>query len=114
MENYKQHTISLGSSDVALLMLLGFKSDDLQPEILNLGGDGKYKAYVVFDSDCEIPSHYTLRTTFKKWLKVYDDEELVAHIKADTINIYRSGDYGVLIHIENLIELVMVKGGIKL
>ncbi len=102
MKNYKFYeTISLGSSDIATLILSGIKdSTGLSLEKLTFGEDGNYSAYLV-DAEAEIGSHYTLVNEFTKWLKIYDDDECMADLSADIIKIYRAGEFGCIIQLFN-------------
>ena len=47
----------------------------------------------------EILDHYRFGHEFKTWLKIYDDDSLVAVFKASYIKVYRAGDYGCLIQL---------------
>lgn len=92
--NYKGLTVSLGYSDIAMLIL----SSAYSLQGLSLGGDGSYKAYII-DEHTPLPEHYKLHSYHRYWLKVYDDEQCILKIKAENINVYRAGDYGVLIRV---------------
>lgn len=112
-EAYKHHCLDLGMSDIAQLTMLGCRTNGIIPEVLKFGGDGDYSAYLTSDRQ-EIPPHYSLvaeyecemsfgdKTTskVKTWLKIYDDHNLVAEIVAKKIEVYRAGDYGCLIYVE--------------
>lgn len=96
----------IGCSDIASLIFVGIRPDEEEtPELdhlktlpLHFGGDRGYSAYTV-DADAEIPLHYVLVASFKHWLKVYDDDSLVAKLSADRINVYRAGEYGCIIQL---------------
>ena len=98
---YKDEIWGLGASEIAALTLVGMKEGNLSAEILNFGGDGNYIAYLVKDKDVEIPSHYDLIYTGQTWLKIFDDDHKVFdyHKYGSVIEIYRAGDYGVIIRI---------------
>ena len=96
---YKDYSQSLGFSDIANLTLrVADKSI-----ILQFGEDGEYKTYVI-DQETEVPSHYHLVDEGSHWLKIYDDEKLVGYFVADDIKVYRAGERGCLIQLENCIE----------
>ena len=91
-ESYKRNKISLGSSDMATLLL----RSGYQLELLHFGIDECYTAWYVIDSTVEIPSHYSLITSTTKWLKIYDDSSLVFDERGD-FEIYRAGEMGCII-----------------
>lgn len=97
-------TLHLGESDVASLIARGF--DNLAE--IHMGGDGAYKAHYITE-ECEIPEHYEKVFECHTWLKIYDDEGVTAEICADSIQIYRAGDYGVIVY---AIGATLKKGGI--
>lgn len=89
----------IGYSDVSSLILCGIKDNlGLSTELLNFGVDGSYYAYVI-DDEVEIGGHYEKVSVFTDWLKIYDDDELVKTFISSVINIYRSGDKGVIIQL---------------
>lgn len=93
--DYKGLTMPLGYSDTARLVLSS--TDGVQA--LPLGGDGDYKAYII-DERTPVPEHYTLHSEHRYWLKVYDDELCMLYIHyCSTIQVYRSGTYGILIQV---------------
>lgn len=101
MANYKENTISLGYSDIASLVVVGYiPGKGADAHMLSLGGDGSYKGYVITDYEL-VPEHYKKAYECNHWLKIYDDEHLVYSVEADHIAIYRAGDYGILILVEN-------------
>ena len=91
MDNYKNAKIYAGESDIAALTAVGSGG----PQFIRFGEDGSYTAYLV-DGE-EIPEHYTKAAEFEYWLKIYDDRELTIEIKADKIEIYRAGSFGMII-----------------
>ena len=98
MRDYHSYGVSqIGASEYAALIAVG-PNDGLKTEIINFGGDGSYKAYVV-DEDAEIQEHYRLVTEFKNWAKIYDDCDLTQSFRASLIKIYRAGDYGCIIQL---------------
>ena len=99
MKTYKEYKrMTLGYSDIATLMLVGFKDEDIASEFLHFGSDGNYSAYVV-PEDTEIPEHYKKVAEFSHWLRIYDDDSKVADFKADEIRLFRAGDFGLIIQI---------------
>jgi len=98
-KNYEKHFI--GGSDIASLSLVGLEeSGRLKHAFLNFGMDGSYSAYIV-DKDAEIGGHYKLRDTFYGWLRIYDDEELVVEYHGKEIKIYRAGEMGCIVQIND-------------
>ena len=91
-DGYKKNKINLGSSDMASLVL----RSGSHLELLNFGIDDCYSAWYVDESDIEIPSHYTLVSTTKNWLNIYDDWSLVFAMRGD-FEIYRAGEMGCII-----------------
>jgi len=101
MKNYKEKSIYVGMSDIAALTAVGCVEEApfINAEVIVFGEDAAYKAYIVENDDAEIPGHYELCHTFKRWLKIYDDDGLVEEIKGKEIKIYRAGSMGLLIHV---------------
>lgn len=94
MKNYKEYPMmALGSSDIASLVARG--CDNLAE--IKMGGDGSYKAHYITE-ECEIPNHYEKVFECHHWIKIYDDDIMVADIRADKISLYRAGDYGIIIY----------------
>jgi len=90
----------IGSSDVAALILVGYKENEgMCSEILNFGEDNDYEAYIV-DEYAEIPERYRLEHEFSSWVKVYDDGGLIKEFNAGSINVYRCGSMGCIIQLE--------------
>ena len=89
----------IGVSDIASLVLVGCDKNGVTSEMLHFGEDGQYYAYIVNERNVVIGSHYKLRHTFEKWLKIYDDDGLRYEVKAAKINIYRAGDFGCIIEV---------------
>lgn len=117
-EAYKHHRIDLGESDISQLTLVGCKTGSgAVPGVLKFGGDGDYKAWLVFDKS-EVPAHYELieeyeflatfcsmsgersQSRLDTWLKIYDDNALACHLMGKRIEVYRAGEYGCLIYVE--------------
>ena len=99
MKNYKDfEKIYIGDSDIAALTLrtVGKVYD------LRFGGDNAYYAYLCSGNDVEIGSHYRPVFEGEAWLKIYDDRELVVDLRKfedhSKMTVYRSGDYGCIIH----------------
>lgn len=101
---YKRECI--GMSDIASLIMCGPEYDeteeykDVTAKMLHFGVDSTYYAYIV-DEDAEIGAHYLKVASFRTWLNIYDDEELMFKTCGwdDIINVYRAGDYGCIIQI---------------
>ena len=89
---YKRNKIGIGASDVATLIL----RSGSQVELLHFGEDNSYEAWYIDDPNVEIPSHYSLVSTTKYWLKIYDDVEMTFHEYGD-FEIYRAGEMGCII-----------------
>lgn len=99
MLNYKEKTINLGGSDMATILLRGFRDGEGEAiEKLYFPEDGGYDAYLTEDLE-EIPTHYKLDHTFQEWLWIYDDEGRTNKLRAKNIEIYTAGDYGVIINL---------------
>lgn len=120
MEDYKKEIVQLGSSDIASLTVVGCTTDGVKADILKMGGDGEYSAYIVRNFKGLLPSHYSTVMEFRcftqfynmdgsrgearamdTWVKIYDDTGLVATFSAKEISILRAGDYGIMIHLKD-------------
>ena len=99
MKSYKDCSeIYLGESDVAALVLFGYRAGEgTISELLRFCKDGAYYTYLVTDPGTEIGSHYKKIGTFQSWVKIYDDNELRLTINAEEINFYRAGMMGCII-----------------
>lgn len=107
MKTYKDFEKQyIGSSDIASLILVGCAENGLQLTKLPFGEDGTYWAYIVDENDVEIGAHYKEETTFRSWLKIYDDSEKTYEVSAKEIRIYRAGDFGCIIHLINKEESI--------
>lgn len=95
MTDYKKYMLPCGVSDFAQLL---FRFPN-KAEIVNFGEDGDYKAWVVIDSEVEIPSHYTKVTEGNSWLDIIDDDRVVAHLSGERFEVYRAGLRGLLIRV---------------
>lgn len=102
MKSYKDfEKIYIGGSDIASLVLEGCRTLEDGTELgavvefLKFGGDGGYWAYYV-NEPCEIGEHYKKVSSFNYWLRIYDDYKKTFGEYGD-FNIYRAGDYGVII-----------------
>lgn len=102
MKTYKDFEKQyIGSSDIASLILAGYKEGEGFITIpLQFGQDDSYNAYIV-EGEAEIGSHYEKRAEFNSWLKVYDDEELVKSFNGNKIIVYRAAEMGCIIQILN-------------
>lgn len=106
MKTYKDFDkIYIGDSDIGSVILAGCREGEgLVSEPLRFGEDGRYTAYLIkraSNEEVEIGSHYEKRASFRSWIRIYDDEELTYKAYAETINIYRSGDFGCIIELVN-------------
>ena len=95
----------IGSSDIASLILVGCNKNkkELQLKELHFGGDGSYRAYIVY-GNAEIGKHYKKVEEFNSWLKIYDDEELVREFNGEKIIVYRAAEMGCIIQVIKLEE----------
>lgn len=94
-KSYKDYDVRfIGASDMASLTLRSPNG----VAALNFGQDGGYTAYIV-DENAVIGSHYTEVYSCQRWLWVFDDTERSARFKADTIKIYRAGEFGCIIQL---------------
>lgn len=100
MKNYKDFEKSyIGESDIASLVLCGFKKEEgVVTELLHFGKDAAYMAYIV-DEDTEIGGHYEKVAEFNSWLKIYDDYNLVKDFEGTVIEIYRAREMGCIIRV---------------
>lgn len=90
----------IGSSDIAVLILVGCKDNEgVKTDLLSFGEDGGYSAYIVKDPEIEIGSHYQKVATFNGWLRIYDDEAMTFNCSGKEINLYRAGAFGCIIQI---------------
>ena len=101
----------LGNSDIATLIAVGITPDNerksltdwLKTTTIHFGSDGHYEAYIV-DDECDIPSHYSLVSEFKAWLKIYDDHECVYRVDAKIIKVFQAGEFGCIMQTLGRIE----------
>ena len=102
MKTYKDFDKQyIGSSDIASLILAGYKAGEGFVTIpLHFGQDDSYSAYIV-EGEAVIGSHYEKRAEFDSWLKIYDDEGLVKQFKGKKIIVYRAAEMGCIIQIMN-------------
>jgi hypothetical protein len=87
----------IGDSDIAALTIRTVEG----VYDLCFGGDNSYYAYVC-EGDVEIGEHYKKVFSGDTWIKIYDDQGLTFNRYAGygkTIDIYRAGEYGCIIHI---------------
>lgn len=100
--DYKKKDIFLGESDDAALVLRFYD----KVEFLKMGGDGAYKAHIIFDDEA-VPGHYHKEASGEGWCNVYDDCGLTATFQANKIDFYRSGEMGILIVLSRDAEVFM-------
>ena len=102
MKTYKDFEKQyIGSSDIASLILAGYKEREGITTIpLHFGQDGSYSAYIV-EGETEIGSHYEKRAEFESWMKIYDDEELIKSFNGKKMIVYRAAEMGCIIQILN-------------
>lgn len=95
MKHYKEFQKKyIGSSDIASLTIRSGNNVDM----LHFDEDGEYRAYIITEP-AEIGEHYNLVFEGKHWIRIYDDDELTFHAKADVIKIYRAGEFGCIIQL---------------
>lgn len=108
--DYKFVNLYVGYSDIATVTCMGMTDKEgLEPTDnhikylpVHFGGDDTYAAYLITDEVEVLESvaqHYKLQGTFKHWMKIYDDEECTLQLRANKIEVYRAGDYGMLIRL---------------
>ena len=104
MEEYKRTRESLGSSDIAALVAVGI-GDGVETEAIPYGADGSYSAYIVRDRNL-VPGHYRVAWATTEWLRIYDDAGLAwkssPEDQGKAFTIYRAGDFGTIILIEDM------------
>ena len=94
MRTYKSFKrIKLGESINSSLLARGY--DNLAE--IKMGKSGKYSAYFV-NEEISIPEHYTKVFECHNWLSIYDDDVKVAEIRAELIQIFRAGDFGMIVY----------------
>lgn len=108
--DYRHVRLYVGSSDIAMLTCMGMTDkeglkptdDHIKYLLVHFGGDDDYRASIITD-ECEVlesvAQHYELQGTFKHWMKIYDDRECRLQLRANKIEVYRAGDYGMLIRL---------------
>lgn len=106
MKNYKEfERIYIGDSDVSALTCTFIDEEvGLTAQILKFGGDSSYHAYLCIGDDVEIGEHYHKVISGSHWLKIFDDREMTytnPSREYKLFDIYRSGDYGTIIHWHN-------------
>lgn len=96
MKNYKEfNKIAIGVSDICSLVFRGAN----RTEEIHFTEDGSYKAYFCTGEDVEIGGHYSLVVSFTGWLWIYDDDgKSFDNREYKHYDIYRSGDFGTIIH----------------
>ena len=79
--------------------------DPEHADIINFSKDGYYYAYLC-DDKAVIDKKFELIKSYRLWLRVYDDDELILHCFADEIKVYKSEDMCIiqLIHPGNIFE----------
>ena len=104
MKKYKEKIIHIGGSDISQLLIRTPNKADL----LEMGSDGDYKAYVVFNRDL-IPNYYAKKLEYFKpyWFEIIDDDEIVFdsnyefnESNIDKLEVYRAGDFGIIFFIK--------------
>ena len=93
--------VNIGLSNVSSLVF----RDPGHADIINFSKDGYYYAYLC-DDKAVIDKKFELIKSYKLWLRVYDDDELILHCFADEIKVYKSEDMCIiqLIHPGNIFE----------
>ena len=93
--------VNIGLSNISSLVF----RDPGHADIINFSKDGYYYAYLC-DDKAVIDKKFELIKSYKLWLRVYDDDELILHCFADEIKVYKSEDMCIiqLIHPGNIFE----------
>ncbi len=93
--------VNIGLSNISSLVF----RDPEHADIINFSKDGYYYAYLC-DDKAVIEKKFELIKTYKLWLRVYDDDELILHAFADEIKVYKSEDMCIiqLFHPGNIFE----------
>ena len=93
--------VNIGLSNISSLV---FREPE-NADIINFSKDGYYYAYLC-DDKAVIDKKFELIKSYRLWLRVYDDDELILHCFADEIKVYKSEDMCIiqLIHPGNIFE----------
>lgn len=93
--------VNIGLSNISSLVF----RDPEHADIINFSKDGYYYAYLCGDK-AVIDKKFELIKSYRLWLRVYDDDELILHCFADEIKVYKSEDMCIiqLIHPGNIFE----------
>lgn len=93
--------VNIGLSNISSLVF----RDPENADIINFSKDGYYYAYLC-DDKAVIEKKFELIKSYKLWLRVYDDDELILHCFADEIKVYKNEDMCIiqLIHPGNIFE----------
>jgi hypothetical protein len=93
--------VNIGLSNISSLVF----RDPEHADIINFSKDGYYYAYLC-DDKAVIDKKFELIKSYKLWLRVYDDDELILHCFADEIKVYKNEDFCIiqLIHPGNIFE----------
>lgn len=93
--------VNIGLSNISSLVF----RDPEHADIINFSKDGYYYAYLC-DDKALIDKKFELIKSYRLWLRVYDDDELILHCFADEIKVYKSEDMCIiqLIHPGNIFE----------
>ena len=83
--------VNIGLSRISSLLFRGI--DDV--DIVRFSKDGYYYAYLC-DEKAVIDKKFELFKSYKLWLRIYDDDELILHAFADEIRVYRNEDNTVI------------------
>jgi len=93
-KNYKEfEKVYLGYSDIAGIVARSYD----RVEIVRFGSDGSYKAYLC--ENAEIGDHYKKVFEANDWVWFYDDHEKRLEVVGKTIEIWRSGEFGIIINV---------------
>ena len=76
--------VNIGLSNISSLVF----RDPEHADIINFSKDGYYYAYLC-DDKAVIDKKFELIKSYKLWLRVYDDDELILHCFADEIKVYK-------------------------
>ena len=97
----------IGGSDRASLFAIGFDSDYAWKFIpIHFGSDGSYRAYICTEK-AEIGAHYHLVGQLHHEIRIIDDDDGACTFEAtaDEINLWRAGEFGLVIQLCGLKEI---------
>lgn len=104
MQTYKDNTISIGYSEIAMYTVQYYwrENNDVVNHIVHTGFDGLYQMHIIDGDSIAIPEYYT-HLFDCEWFKIFDDDEATfkseryarkfnaEHKNVDHISIYLAG-----------------------